>query len=81
MYGGTSEGVNIVLYDNHELCAEIWVNNRMFKDTLIDIHTERDLGTVSFVTTLNNLWKEHPEWKSPPWKESMRNLPSRNQHS
>jgi len=26
---------------------------------------------------LKNLWRNHPEWRSPPWKEAMRRLPSR----
>jgi catechol 2,3-dioxygenase-like lactoylglutathione lyase family enzyme len=26
---------------------------------------------------LKAAWKEHPEWRNPPWKEAMRKLPSR----
>ncbi len=26
---------------------------------------------------LKQIWKKHPEWKKPPWKEAMRKLPSK----
>jgi len=30
-----------------------------------------------WITVLKGIWKKHPEWKSPPWKEAMREIPSR----
>lgn len=30
---------------------------------------------------LKNVWKHHPEWKTPPWKEAMRKLPSRDEQA
>lgn len=33
---------------------------------------------LSWIGTLKAIWKKHPEWETPPWKEAMRKLPSRN---
>jgi len=30
-----------------------------------------------FLDALKAVWKEHPEWKTPPWKAAWRKLPSR----
>jgi catechol 2,3-dioxygenase-like lactoylglutathione lyase family enzyme len=30
-----------------------------------------------WVKALREEWKNHPEWEKPPWKEAMRNLPSK----
>lgn len=32
---------------------------------------------LSWISRLKKIWKKHPEWKSRPWKEAMRELPSR----
>jgi catechol 2,3-dioxygenase-like lactoylglutathione lyase family enzyme len=31
-----------------------------------------------WINVLKNIWKQHEEWTSPPWKEAMRKLPSKN---
>jgi catechol 2,3-dioxygenase-like lactoylglutathione lyase family enzyme len=36
---------------------------------------------LSWFRLLKDIWKKHPEWKTPPWKEAMRTLPSRNDQS
>jgi catechol 2,3-dioxygenase-like lactoylglutathione lyase family enzyme len=36
---------------------------------------------LKWVRVLKGIWKDHPEWKSPPWRESMRKLPSRSEQS
>ena len=30
-----------------------------------------------WLNILRGIWKKHPEWKKPPWKEAMRELPSK----
>jgi catechol 2,3-dioxygenase-like lactoylglutathione lyase family enzyme len=30
-----------------------------------------------WIAVLRGIWKKHPEWKKPPWKEAFRKLPSR----
>ena len=56
-----------------------------FNDPINGIHFELShtpfLPSVSsylkWFNVLKAIWKEHPEWKSPPWKEAMRRLPSK----
>jgi catechol 2,3-dioxygenase-like lactoylglutathione lyase family enzyme len=60
-----------------------------FNDPITGIHFELSytplLPSISsylrWIRTLKTIWKAHPEWKSPPWKESMRSLPSRNRQA
>ena len=56
-----------------------------FNDPITGIHFELSHTPVipslssylRWIKVLKKIWKNHPEWKSPPWKEAMRNLPSR----
>jgi hypothetical protein len=56
-----------------------------FDDPITGIHFELSHTPVlpslpshfRWIRTLKNIWRTHPEWKSPPWKEAMRKLPSR----
>jgi catechol 2,3-dioxygenase-like lactoylglutathione lyase family enzyme len=34
-----------------------------------------------WLNILKGIWKEHPEWENPPWKEAMRELPPRNKRA
>lgn len=34
---------------------------------------------LAWLRVLKGIWREHPEWKAPPWKEAMRKLPSRHE--
>ncbi|EDZ65719.1 hypothetical protein NOC27_2399 [Nitrosococcus oceani AFC27] len=36
---------------------------------------------LAWIRALKNIWRKHPEWKAPPWKESMRKLPSRHEQA
>jgi hypothetical protein len=56
-----------------------------FDDPVTGIHFELSHtpfipGVSSYrrwIRALKEIWRKHPEWRSPPWKESMRRLPSR----
>jgi hypothetical protein len=56
-----------------------------FNDPITGIHFELAhtplLPSVSafrsWLDALKAEWKDHPEWKQPPWKEAMRRLPPR----
>ena len=56
-----------------------------FNDPITGIHLELaytpvfpSIGTIlSWFRELKKAWKAHPEWKSPPWKEGVRKLPTR----
>jgi catechol 2,3-dioxygenase-like lactoylglutathione lyase family enzyme len=56
-----------------------------FNDPYTGIHFELSYTPVfpspaafaSWFRLLKDIWKQHPEWKTPPWKEAMRTLPSR----
>ena len=58
-----------------------------FNDPITGIHFELAHTPVipslrsyfRWLNILKNIWKKHPEWKNPPWKEAMRKLPSRNE--
>lgn len=60
-----------------------------FNDPLSGIHFELvhtplipSLGAiVRWLTVLKRIGKKHPEWKQPPWKQAMRDLPSRKQQA
>jgi catechol 2,3-dioxygenase-like lactoylglutathione lyase family enzyme len=38
-------------------------------------------GYLKWVRALKAIWKQHPEWKAPPWKEAMRKLASRREQA
>jgi len=56
-----------------------------FNDPITGIHFELShtplIPSLSayrrWTAVLRKIWKQHPEWKTPPWKEAMRTLPSR----
>jgi catechol 2,3-dioxygenase-like lactoylglutathione lyase family enzyme len=56
-----------------------------FNDPYTGIHFELSHTPIfpspsalfSWFRLLKDIWKEHPEWKQPPWKEAIRRLPSR----
>ena len=56
-----------------------------FNDPLTGIHFELShtpllpsvTSFLSWIRELKKIWKEHPEWPTAPWRESMRQLPSR----
>ena len=60
-----------------------------FNDPITGIHFE--LAYTPFIPSfrsyfrwlniLKGIWKNHPEWKEPPWKEAMRKLPSKNEQA
>ena len=60
-----------------------------FDDPYTGIHFELShtplLPSISsylkWTKTLKEIWSRHPEWKSPPWREAMRKLPSRRDQS
>ena len=60
-----------------------------FNDPLTGIHFELShtplIPSISsylrWSRALKNIWKQHPEWKTPPWKEAMRKLPSREEQT
>lgn len=60
-----------------------------FNDPITGIHFEFSytplLPSVSsylkWIRSLKSIWKEHPEWRSSPWKEAVRKLPSRKEQS
>lgn len=60
-----------------------------FNDPLTGIHFELShtpmlpsiAGFLTWLGTLNNIWKQHPEWSTPPWKEAMRKLVSKREQS
>lgn len=35
-----------------------------------------DIGYRRLMDALKAVWKQHPEWESPPWKSAGRKLPS-----
>jgi catechol 2,3-dioxygenase-like lactoylglutathione lyase family enzyme len=56
-----------------------------FDDPITGIHFELSHTPMvpslssyfAWIRTLKGIWRAHPEWKMPPWKEAMRRLPSR----
>ncbi len=56
-----------------------------FNDPITGIHFELShtpaIPSLSayrrWISALKAVWQGHPEWKRPPWKEAMRELPSR----
>ncbi|MBI1215877.1 MAG: hypothetical protein GC185_08675 [Alphaproteobacteria bacterium] len=56
-----------------------------FNDPVTGIHFElthtplipSPAAFLRWIKTLKKIWAHHPEWKRPPWKEAMRNLPGR----
>lgn len=36
---------------------------------------------LAWIRTLKAIWRKHPEWKTPPWKEAMRKLPSKHEQA
>lgn len=60
-----------------------------FDDPITGIHFELShtpmLPSLSnylgWLGTLKDIWKRHPEWKAPPWKEAMRKLASRREQA
>ncbi|RTZ58713.1 MAG: hypothetical protein DSZ32_06530 [Gammaproteobacteria bacterium] len=56
-----------------------------FDDPITGIHFELahtpSIPSVSsfrrWLRVLKQIWKKHPEWEKPPWKEAMRSLPSK----
>jgi catechol 2,3-dioxygenase-like lactoylglutathione lyase family enzyme len=60
-----------------------------FNDPITGIHFELSHTPVipslssylRWIHALKNIWKNHPEWKSPPWKEAIRKLPSRREQA
>lgn len=57
-----------------------------FNDPYTGIHFELSYtplipsisACLRWFRVLKNIWKNHPEWDKPPWRESMRQLPSKN---
>jgi len=60
-----------------------------FNDPITGIHFELAYMPVipapsrfwRWTRILKGIWREHPEWKSPPWKEAIRQLPSRKEQA
>lgn len=60
-----------------------------FNDPITGIHFELSYtpmipslsSYLNWIQILKNIWKKHPEWKKPPWKEAMRHLPSKKEQS
>lgn len=60
-----------------------------FNDPITGLHFELSYTPVlpslpsylRWIHVLKNIWKTHPEWASPPWKEAMRKLPSKNEQA
>ena len=60
-----------------------------FNDPITGIHFELShtpmlpslSSYLAWIRALKNIWRKHPEWKAPPWKESMRKLPSRHEQA
>ena len=60
-----------------------------FNDPITGIHLELThtpmLPSLSsyfrWIRTLKDVWRRHPEWKAPPWKEAVRTLPSRHEQA
>ena len=56
-----------------------------FNDPITGIHFELSYTPLipsfksyfQWLNILKKIWKKHPEWKNPPWKEAMRKLPSK----
>lgn len=57
-----------------------------FDDPITGIHFELSHTPMlpspskyfEWIRTLKGIWRRHPEWNSPPWKEAMRKLPNKN---
>jgi catechol 2,3-dioxygenase-like lactoylglutathione lyase family enzyme len=60
-----------------------------FNDPITGIHFELShtpaipslSSYLRWIHVLKDIWKNHAEWKSPPWKEAMRKLPSKSEQS
>lgn len=58
-----------------------------FNDPITGIHFELAYTPLipsfrsyfRWLKILKGIWKKHPEWKKPPWKEAMRKLPSKDE--
>jgi catechol 2,3-dioxygenase-like lactoylglutathione lyase family enzyme len=58
-----------------------------FDDPITGIHFELShtpllpsiRGYRDWIRLLKAIWREHPEWKQPPWKEAMRELPGKSE--
>lgn len=60
-----------------------------FDDPITGIHFE--LSHTPMIPSLSSYfrwkrvlkeqWRQHPEWKAPPWKQAMRRLPSRHERT
>jgi len=56
-----------------------------FNDPITGIHFElaytplipSPRAYLKWIKVLKGIWKKHPEWQSPPWKQALRTLPSR----
>ena len=56
-----------------------------FNDPLTGIHFELShtpllpsvTSFLSWIRELKKIWREHPEWPKAPWREALRQLPSR----
>lgn len=56
-----------------------------FNDPITGIHFElaytplipSPRAYLKWIKVLKGIWKNHPEWKSPPWKQAFRKLPSK----
>ncbi len=60
-----------------------------FNDPITGIHFELAYTPLlpslpsyfRWLKILKEIWKRHPEWDKPPWKEAMRKLPSKKQQT
>ena len=60
-----------------------------FNDPITGIHFELSHTPLipsptaywKWIKALKGIWRQHPEWKNPPWKESMRTLPTRSEQA
>jgi catechol 2,3-dioxygenase-like lactoylglutathione lyase family enzyme len=60
-----------------------------FNDPFTGIHFELShtpllpsiASYLTWIRTLKNIWKQHPEWKTPPWREAMRKLVSKREQA
>jgi catechol 2,3-dioxygenase-like lactoylglutathione lyase family enzyme len=60
-----------------------------FNDPITGIHFELSYTPVlpmladflQWWKALKAIWRQHPEWQQPPWREAMRRLPPKNKQS
>jgi catechol 2,3-dioxygenase-like lactoylglutathione lyase family enzyme len=60
-----------------------------FNDPFTGIHFELSYTPLipslssyrRWIAALKDEWRKHPEWKTPPWKEAMRTLPSKREQA